>query len=55
MNKLLCAASLAAAAPLALAHEGHGLAGTRWHATDASGFVALGVGMALYLWYRRGK
>jgi hypothetical protein len=55
MNKLLYAASLAAAAPLALAHEGHGTAGTHWHATDAWGFVALGVGVALYFWVRRGK
>jgi hypothetical protein len=56
MNKLLAAAaSLAAAAPAALAHEGHGAAGAHWHATDVWGFVALGAGLALYFWVRRGK
>ena len=43
MKKLLVAASLAAAAPFASAHGGHGLDGTHWHATDAWGFALLGV------------
>lgn len=32
------------------AHEGHGLQGAHWHATDALGFVAA-VGVGLIAWY----
>jgi len=44
-----------AALPLwALAHDGHGMVGAHWHATDAWGFVALGVvALAAALWFRR--
>jgi hypothetical protein len=39
---------------LATAHEGHGLEGPHWHATDAWGFVALAVVVgAVALWQRR--
>jgi hypothetical protein len=55
MNKLLAAATLTSAASLAAAHEGHGMDLAHWHATDAWGFVLLGVVAALYFWYRRGK
>jgi Co/Zn/Cd efflux system component len=34
----------------AWAHEGHGLQGTHWHATDALGFVAAVV-VGLAAWY----
>jgi len=34
----------------ALAHDGHGLFGSHWHATDALGFVAVGVLIALAVW-----
>lgn len=48
-------AALAIAAPTAvLAHDGHGLFGAHWHATDALGFVAvLVVALAASLWSRR--
>lgn len=39
----------------ALAHEGHGLFGSHWHATDAWGYAALALAMALTLWLFRGK
>jgi hypothetical protein len=55
MKKLLAAVSLAAAAPFASAHGGHGLDGTHWHATEAWGFVLVGAAVALYFWTRRGK
>ena len=55
MNKLLVAASFAAAAPFASAHEGHGMDLAHWHATDVWGFVALAVVAALVFWIRRGK
>jgi hypothetical protein len=37
----------------ALAHEGHGLEGSHGHATDALGFVAVAVGLALAIWLSR--
>jgi len=43
------------AAPLAQAHDGHGLAPPHWHATDTLGFVALGVIVAAALWASRRK
>ena len=54
MMKLLLA-TLAGATPWALAHQGHGLLGSHWHASDAWGFVLLGAVFALGLWARRGK
>ena len=55
MTKLLAAATLASAASLAAAHGGHGMDLGHGHATDAWGFVMLGVVAALLLWLRRGK
>jgi hypothetical protein len=53
MKKLLPAClGLLCIAP-ALAHEGHGLEGSHGHATDALGFVAVAVGLALALWLNR--
>jgi hypothetical protein len=37
----------------ALAHEGHGLFGSHWHATDALGFVIVGALIALAVWFSR--
>ena len=34
----------------AFAHEGHGLLGSHWHATDALGFVAAGALLAVAVW-----
>ncbi|MFT7402753.1 MAG: hypothetical protein ACI83N_002357 [Hydrogenophaga sp.] len=34
----------------ALAHEGHGLFGSHWHATDVLGFVAAAAAVALAIW-----
>jgi hypothetical protein len=48
----MCATSTWASA--ALAHDGHAMAGTHWHATDAWGFVALGLCVALAVWLSRG-
>ena len=38
----------------ALAHEGHGLSGSHWHATDTLGFVGVALLIALALWLSRG-
>ena len=37
----------------ALAHEGHGLAASHWHATDTLGFVLLAAVVAAALWASR--
>jgi hypothetical protein len=39
----------------AQAHEGHGLQGAHWHATDVVGFVAAAVAVAAVLWWRGRK
>jgi hypothetical protein len=50
MKRLTALAAALSSLP-ALAHEGHGLFGSHWHATDALGFVgvALLVGIAVWL------
>jgi hypothetical protein len=54
LHRIGRAAALAALAAPAYAHEGHGLAGSHWHATDAFGLVAA-VGLAvLAIWLSRG-
>ncbi|MES2943225.1 MAG: hypothetical protein V4772_10190 [Pseudomonadota bacterium] len=48
------AATLAATSATSIfAHDGHGLTGTHWHATDAWGFAVMGVA-ALAIWLTRG-
>jgi len=47
---LLSAASLCG---WAQAHDGHGLAGSHWHPTDALGFLAVLVVVAAVWWARR--
>ena len=37
----------------ALAHEGHGLHGPHWHATDAAIFIALAVVVVIAFWAGR--
>lgn len=47
--------SLLTGALPAAAHDGHGLAGSHWHATDAWGLIALGGVILLAVWLSRGK
>jgi hypothetical protein len=43
-------------ASTAFAHDGHGLVGTHWHATDVWGFVVVGGLAAAAIWLsRKGK
>ena len=43
-------------ASTAFAHDGHGLAGTHWHATDVWGFGVVGGLAAAAIWLsRKGK
>jgi hypothetical protein len=45
----------AAGAPLALAHEGHGMGVIHWHATDGVGYLLLASIVAAALWASRRK
>ena len=38
----------------AFAHDGHGLFGSHWHASDVLGFVGVAVLAAAFVWYTRG-
>jgi hypothetical protein len=55
MKTALVSCALATMSLCASAHEGHGMPGAHWHATDLWGFVALGVVAAAALWYQRRK
>jgi predicted alpha/beta hydrolase len=48
----LCIAAVPALAP---AHEGHGLAGHHWHASDTLGYVLLALALGVVLWAARRK
>ena len=39
---------------LALSHDGHGLEGSHWHASDAWGFAAFAVVAGVALWLGKG-
>jgi hypothetical protein len=50
------ALALCALAPAGvLAHDGHGLAGSHWHATDVWGLLALAAVLAAAAWFQRRK
>ncbi len=51
LTSVFLAASSLVASSSVWAHEGHGLFGTHWHATDVLGFVAAGVAVAAAVWY----
>jgi hypothetical protein len=53
-QRLLAAAATMPAAAPALAHEGHGMFGGHWHATDAWGFVAPVAAVLVAVWLSRG-
>jgi Co/Zn/Cd efflux system component len=53
--KAITATALAFMAMASQAHEGHGLSGAHWHATDAFGFVAVIAGVAAVMWWRGRK
>ena len=54
MKQLLTLSSLLAGAS-ADAHQGHGLAGAHWHATDAVGFIVGALAVAALVWWRGRK
>ena len=50
---LAIAAAVLAAPTSALAHPGHGLAASHWHATDVSGFLFVAVLATIAIWLSR--
>jgi len=50
---LAIAAALLAAPISALAHGGHGLPDSHWHATDVSGFLFVAVLATIAIWLAR--
>ena len=54
MIRQLSAMTLALASGLAQAHDGHGLTGSHWHATESLGFIGLAAALAVALWLSRG-
>jgi hypothetical protein len=53
--KHICALSLGLASLAAVAHDGHGMDGTHWHATDLWGFAAALAVAGAALWLRGRK
>jgi hypothetical protein len=51
LSRSLCLATLLPV--LARAHEGHGLGGPHWHATDVLGFVVIVVLAGVAIWTLR--
>jgi hypothetical protein len=52
-SKFMAAAIQLALAPAVLAHDGHGLGGNHWHASDTAGFITVAVLAAAALWLSR--
>jgi len=50
---LIATYAMSMRASIAFAHDGHGLAGTHWHATDVWGFVVVGGLAAVAIWVSR--
>ena len=50
---LIAAPALSTASNTVFAHDGHGLMGSHWHATDVLGFVLVGGLSALAIWFSR--
>ncbi len=50
----IAAAVAAVIASPVMAHDGHGLFGSHWHATDAWGFAGLAAAIAGAVWSSRG-
>jgi hypothetical protein len=49
------ASTLLAASVGAWAHDGHGMAGSHWHATDIAGFALVAVLAGLAIFFSRGE
>ena len=54
MKKISLATLLLAVSAGAFAHDGHGLAGSHWHATDTFGLLLVAGAAGLAWWFSRG-
>jgi hypothetical protein len=52
--KSIAVSSIFTCAGSAFSHDGHGLKGTHWHASDIWGFVALAALVVTAIWLSRG-
>ncbi len=52
--KLIAACALATGATAAFSHDGHGMGGLHWHATDTWGFLVVAGLVTLAVWLGRG-
>jgi hypothetical protein len=52
--KLIAIQAVITPATSIFAHDGHGLQGSHWHASDTFGFVILAAAIGLTLWFGRG-
>ncbi|MGB4117359.1 MAG: hypothetical protein WBK51_12525 [Polaromonas sp.] len=52
-TKFIAACTCGMGATVVFAHDGHGLSGTHWHATDVWGFVAVAAMLAVAIWLSR--
>jgi hypothetical protein len=48
--KIIALCAVLMRANTAFSHEGHGISGSHWHASDAWGFVALAVAIGVAIW-----
>jgi len=53
ISRLLAGAALYTGAARVFAHDGHGLAGTHWHASDTLGFLLVAVLALAAAWLSR--
>jgi uncharacterized membrane protein YqaE (UPF0057 family) len=53
-TKLIAVYAVFTPATAVFSHDGHGLTGSHWHVSDAWGFVALAVLVAVAVWLSRG-
>jgi hypothetical protein len=52
--KIIATSAIGTWASSVFAHEGHGLLGSHWHATDVWGFIALAAALVAAVWLSRG-
>ncbi|MDO8767965.1 MAG: hypothetical protein Q7K57_04535 [Burkholderiaceae bacterium] len=52
--KLIAVQAVFMPAKVLFAHDGHGLEGSHWHASDVVGFAILAAVIGLTVWFSRG-
>jgi hypothetical protein len=52
--KLIAVQAIITPARVIFAHDGHGLEGSHWHASDVFGFGLLAIAIGISLWFGQG-